>query len=128
MSSELIIINTPLSFKAMGNVNESASGSRSAAQCSIVTEVIASLGPSLPPAVAQAPLSVTFSHRTIFFFFFGVCTRDRGVLGRGGVTENNAPFDASHPLCLLNEGQLASGRQTEGEIREERANGPKMRE
>lgn len=32
------------------------------------------------------------------------------------------------PLCLRNEGQLASGRQKEGEIREGRVNGPKMRE
>lgn len=30
------------------------------------------------------------------------------------------------PLCLLNEGQLASGRQTEEEIRDGGANGPMM--
>lgn len=32
------------------------------------------------------------------------------------------------PLCLRNEGQLASGRQKEGEIMEGGVNGLKMRE
>lgn len=93
-------------------------------------EIITSLGPDLPPAVTQAPLSVTFPHCTILciYFFLG-CAPEIGVCW-GGVVLLRTMLLLMHliPLCLLNEGQLASGRQTEGEIREGRANGPMLRE
>lgn len=103
--------------KALGDVNQAANlqqclvpNSRPRARGLITTHCP---GLGLPPAVTQAPLSVTFptTHpTTTLCICVCVCvsllraSTDTGAGGQGEFTalaENNAPFDASHHSLFL---------------------------
>lgn len=82
-----------------------------------------------PPCCCTGPSVSHFPslHNPLYFFLFLGCAPEIGVCW-GGVALLRTMLLLMHPLCLPNEGQLASGRQTEGGIRVGRGNVPKMSE